>query len=134
MSTINQSYTGTPVYGNTGSGNKSMEGSGHLFRTFVFGTQANRKLLWIVLLGSIVQLAIFKLCYPFPDFISDSYNYIESAANNLNVNLWPIGYAKFLVLIHQISYNDTLLVTIQYFLLQSSLLYFFYTINYLYRL
>lgn len=110
-----------------------MKGSGHLFRTFVFGTQVNRKLLWIALIGSIIQLTVFKLCYPFPDFISDSYNYIESAANNLNVNLWPIGYAKFLALVHQISYSDTLLVAIQYFLLQSSLLYFFYTIKYLYR-
>lgn len=99
----------------------------------VFADKVNRTYLRIALLGSIIQLILFKLCYPFPDFMSDSYNYIESAASHLNVNIWPVGYAKFLYLVHSISYNDTLLVVIQYFLVQLSLLYFFYTVKYLYK-
>jgi hypothetical protein len=65
--------------------------------------------------------------------MSDSYNYIESAANNLNANIWPVGYAKFLILVHLISDSDTLLISIQYGLVQLSLLYFFYTVRYLYE-
>jgi hypothetical protein len=100
---------------------------------FIFGAKANRKLLWVALVGSVVQLIVFKFCYPYPDFISDSYNYIQSAANHLNVNLWPIGYAKFIAFIHLISPSDTLLVATQYILLQISLLSFFYLVKYLYR-
>jgi len=103
------------------------------FLAFVFNEKSNRRFLWIALIGSVAQLILFKLCYPFPDFMSDSYNYIESAALHLNANIWPVGYAKFLSFIHQISYSDTLLVTIQYLLVQLSLLYFFYTVKYLYK-
>jgi hypothetical protein len=105
----------------------------HPFRQFIFGERVNRRYLWIAFAGSIVQLIFFKLCYPYPDFMSDSYNYLESAANNLNANIWPVGYAKFLILIHLISPSDTLLVSIQYGLVQFSLLYFFYTVKYLYK-
>lgn len=101
------------------------------FLSFIW--KEHRRYLWIALLGSIAQLIILKLLFPFPDFISDSYNYIESAALHLNVNLWPIGYAKFLWLVHKIHYSDTFLVAVQYVILQTSLLYFFYTVAYLFR-
>jgi hypothetical protein len=111
----------------------SFPAKGYSFRSFVFKEKSNQRYLWIALIGSIAQLILFKVCYPYPDFMSDSYNYIESAALHLNANIWPIGYAKFLYLVHQISYIDTLLVTIQYLLVQLSLLYFFYTMKYLYK-
>jgi len=104
------------------------------FRQFVFGVEENRKYFTISLLGIVLQLIILKLFFPFPDFISDSYNYIDSAEFNLNVNLWPIGYAKFLSLVHMIHYSDTFLVCIQYIILESALLYFFYTIIYFFQL
>jgi hypothetical protein len=103
------------------------------FKGFVFRSKINCRFLWIALVGSVIQLTIFKLCFPFPDFISDSYDYIESAAMHYDVNLWPIGYAKFIYLIHQITYSDTFLVVVQYALLQISLLYFFFSVNFLYR-
>lgn len=134
MNTINQPPTGIAVMPQIPApNNEAFQIKEHSFRSFVFGDRANRRLLWIALIGSIVQFIIFKLCYPFPDFMSDSYNYIESAALHLNVNLWPIGYAKFLELIHQISYSDTLLVSVQYLIVQLSLLYFFFTVKYLYN-
>jgi len=83
--------------------------------------------IWIVLAVSVVQFILFKLLYPFPDFISDSYSYITAELLNLNVNLWPIGYSRYLSLIHAISHSDTFLVFTQYFLIQCSLLYLFYT-------
>ncbi len=101
--------------------------------SFIWKERINRQYIWITLVGSVIQLILLKLLFPFPDFISDSYNYIESAALHLNVNLWPIGYAKFLWLIHQIHYSDTFLVCVQYVILESALLHFFYTIIYLFR-
>jgi hypothetical protein len=96
-------------------------------------TPSNRPyLLWAVI-AAIVQITIFKIAYPFPDFISDSYDYIESAAYHLNVNLWPIGYAKFLWLVHQVSASDTFLVCVQYFILEAALAYLFFFIIRLFR-
>ena len=94
---------------------------------------SGRRYLLLAIGASIVQIFLFKLAYPFPDFISDSYNYIESAVLHLNVNLWPIGYAKFLWFIHQINYSDTFLIGVQYFLLQAALGYLFFFIRWLFR-
>jgi hypothetical protein len=108
-------------------------GENQSFRVYVFGSRIHRQYIWLALVLSIVQFVAFKLCYPYPDFISDSYNYIESAQHDLNVNLWPVAYAKFLALIHLISPSDLLLVAVQYVLFQSALLYFFISVKFLYR-
>ena len=104
------------------------------FRHYIWKVRANRKcLLWAGGL-SIFQLLIFKYFYPYPDFISDSYSYIFGAVRNLDVNIWPIGYSKFLLLIHHITHSDIALVAIQYFFLELSALYLFFTIRYFYSL
>jgi uncharacterized membrane protein YjfL (UPF0719 family) len=121
------------ISGKSASAEASRQGSQQSLLRFALEKSVNRRYLSIAVVGSIVQLIIFKLCYPFPDFMSDSYNYIESAAFNLNANIWPVGYAKFLIFVHSISHSDLLLVSIQYGLVQLSLLYFFYTILYLYK-
>jgi len=102
-------------------------------RSFVFGVKVNRKYLFIALVGAIVQFVVFKMLYPFPDFISDSYSYIATNIYHMDVNLWPIGYSKFLWMVHLISHSDTWLISIQYLLLEATLVYFFYSILYLYR-
>jgi hypothetical protein len=102
-------------------------------KDYIFGVRAHRRYLWLALILSIAQFVAFKLCYPYPDFISDSYNYIQSAQNHLNVNLWPVAYAKFLVMVHFISPSDLFLVAVQYLLLQAALLYFFFSVKYLYQ-
>ena len=103
------------------------------FSQYVFRVRTQRLYLWLVLLLSIVEFVVFKLCYPYPDFISDSYDYIESAQYHLNVNLWPVAYAKFMALIHTISPSDLLLTAVQYVLLQAALMYFFFSVRYLYQ-
>jgi hypothetical protein len=79
------------------------------------------------------QFIAFKILYPFPDFLPDSYNYIDTASQHLVANVWPVGYGKFLWVIHFINSSDTLLVGIQFFLLGGALLYFFYSILHIFH-
>jgi len=88
---------------------------------------------YIALVAITVQFVIFKIMYPFPDFLPESYNYIDTASQHLAANVWPVGYGKFLWLVHLISHSDTFLIGIQYFLLEAAMAYLFYTILYLYR-
>jgi hypothetical protein len=62
----------------------------------------------------------FKCCYPYADFFTDSYTYIQAAADHNAISYRPIGYSLFLRLIHALSHSDTVLVTIQFLLVQSS--------------
>jgi len=100
------------------------------FFQFIWRNKINRRYLLIALVGTIIQFVIFKLLYPFADFFSDSTSYIFAAQANLDINIWPIGYSKFLRIFHFISYSDTALVAFQYFFLEIASLYLFYTILY----
>lgn len=77
------------------------------YRTFLFPIMAAE---WI----------IFKLCYPYADFFTDSYTYIQSAAGRDAIGYRPIGYAVFLRAVHSIWPSDTFLVTLQYVLVQGA--------------
>jgi len=77
---------------------------------------------------SLACFIVFKMGYPYPDFFSDSYSYLFAAEADLNANIWPIGYSKFLSLVHVFSASGTVLVAIQYFLLQGAALHFFFTV------
>jgi len=103
------------------------------FFTFIIKERANRNYLWIALAGTAVLWVVFKLCYPFPDFFSDSYSYIFAAAANLDVSIWPIGYSKFLYAFHLVSHSDLALVTVQYLLVQLASTYLFFSIVYLFQ-
>lgn len=110
-----------------------LSGEGVSFRKFIFGERQNQKYLLIAIVGGILQFIILKLLFPFPDFISDSYSYIDTATNNMDVNLWPIGYSRFMLAIHQFTNSDTTLLALQHIILELSLIYFFYTVLYFYR-
>ena len=81
----------------------------------------------------ILQFIVFKLLYPFPDFFSDSYSYIFAAYAHLDVNIWPIGYSRFLSLFHWFTHSGTALVAFQYLFFSISGLYFYHTIVYFYH-
>lgn len=85
-----------------------------------------------MLLLLVGQFIIFKLLYPFPDFFSDSYSYIDAAYRHLDVNIWPIGYSKFLWLFHWFTHSATALNFFQYMFLGISALYFYHTLVYFY--
>jgi len=94
---------------------------------FVWKEKVNRKYLVIAIIATLIEFAIFKSQYPFPDFFSDSYSYLYAAYAHLDLNIWPIGYSKFLYYFHCITHSDVGLIATQYFLLVLGALYFFYT-------
>ncbi|HEY0271656.1 MAG TPA: hypothetical protein VGC22_00670, partial [Chitinophaga sp.] len=96
--------------------------------------KVGRKYLAVALLAGIAQFFLFKRLYPFPDFISDSYSYISTNLYHMKVNLWPIGYSIFLDLVHRVTPSHYFLVFCQFLVLQAGLLYFFYTVLYLFEL
>lgn len=102
-------------------------------QSFLLFIKENRRLIRSALIGCFIQFILFKGLYPFADFFSDSYSYIFAAQANLDVNIWPIGYSKFLRLVHFITTSDTALIAFQYFFLELCALYFFLTILYFYK-
>jgi 4-amino-4-deoxy-L-arabinose transferase-like glycosyltransferase len=99
--------------------------------SFILRDKQN-KLYLLALPMAIIEMVIFKILYPFPDFISDSYSYIATNLYHMKVNLWPIGYSIFIGILHAISPSQYLLIFCQYIILVLALLYFFYTILFLY--
>jgi hypothetical protein len=61
------------------------------FGYFILKEKSNRNYLLIAGIACIAQLIIFKLLYPYADFFSDSYSYIQAAAAHYDVSIWPIG-------------------------------------------
>jgi protoporphyrinogen oxidase len=98
------------------------------FSYFVFHQQ--RKFLWMAIALCSLQFIVFKILYPYANYMPDSFAYIDGAARNLDINFWPIGYSKFLRLLNIFSHSDWTLVIFQYCVLQFALLYFLFTILY----
>jgi hypothetical protein len=69
-----------------------------------------------------VEWILFKICYPYADYFTDSYSYIDTAARGDAVGYRPLGYSLFLRLVHAVSASDTVLVTLQYALVQGACL------------
>ena len=84
--------------------------------------------LYIAIPIMIVEWIVFKCCYPFADFFTDSYSYIDSAVNGDAIGYRPVGYSMFLRIVHAISTSDTFLVTLQYILVQGATLGLFLTL------
>ncbi|MBS1597448.1 MAG: hypothetical protein JST75_04440 [Bacteroidetes bacterium] len=103
------------------------------FNDFIFREKKNNRYFFIAAALTIFQFVIFKLLYPFPDFFSDSYSYIYAASAHLDISIWPIGYSKFLAAFHAITHSDTALIFFQYFFLEISAIYFFFSILYFYN-
>lgn len=104
------------------------------FKDYLLKDRLNRTLLAIIGTALIIQFTIFKILYPFASFINgDSYVYLQSAYSNSDVNIYPIGYSKFLRLFSVFSSSDTLLVALQYFMIQASALWFIFTLCFFHR-
>ncbi len=78
--------------------------------------------LTIALPVMAVEWLVFKVYYPYADFFTDSYSYIATASQGDAVGFRPLGYSLFLRLVHAVSDSDTVLVTLQYALVQGACL------------
>jgi len=104
------------------------------FASFLFHSNRNTSYLRLSLIAIIIQFAIFKYWYPFAGFINgDSYVYLETAYHNMSINTYPVGYSNFLRLLSVFTKSDTVVVGIQYMLLQCSILFFLFTLFYFYK-
>lgn len=84
-------------------------------------------------MSSTLSFGWLKVIYPYPNFMPpDSYSYLEAAYSNEFINMWAIGYSKFLRLVSIFSASHFVLVIIQYFLLQVTIVYFLFSIRYLF--
>jgi hypothetical protein len=103
------------------------------FNDFIFKNRTNRKYWGIALAGIVLQFIVFKICYPFADFFSDSYTYISVAENHTEISFRPVGYSRFLASVHKFTTSDTALVFIQYLVLLLGALFLFFTIRYFFN-
>jgi protoporphyrinogen oxidase len=97
---------------------------------YLWNNRTNRA-WWITAFAVfVIQFILFKIRYPFANYMPDSYYYLEAAATNADVNIWPVAYSKFLRLISVFTHSDKIVVGIQYFFMQVSALTFLFTLFY----
>jgi len=107
---------------------------GNFFKDFIRHNSLHRHLYWFITGAVIIQFAVFKYFYPFASYIhGDSFYYIEGAAKNLDINLYLIGYSKFLRLFSVFSNSDLTLTLFQYLLIHSSGLFLLFSLFHFYK-
>jgi hypothetical protein len=101
------------------------------FKTWLIRDAENRLLLKFSALAFVISFAWLKVLYPLPNFMPpDSNSYLEAAFDNEFINLWAIGYSKFVRLVSSLSNSHFVLLLLQYILVQLSLIYFLFSIRY----
>ncbi|NIG57135.1 hypothetical protein [Chitinophaga sp. Cy-1792] len=99
------------------------------FRGSFFAYSYNRLIVGIAIISAVISLIVFKQWYPFADVTPDTTAYIDTASRHLDAAFWPVGYSKFLMLVHTISSSETVLVCIQYMLLQLAAFFLYFSIS-----
>ncbi|MDR3714160.1 MAG: hypothetical protein P4L51_15180 [Puia sp.] len=103
------------------------------FKNFLFKDRSNKNIIGLSLIAIVIQFLIFKYFYPFASYIhGDSFVYLDTAYQNLSINSYMIGYSMFIRAFSVFSSSDVALVWFQYLLLQSSGLFFLFTLFYFY--
>jgi hypothetical protein len=113
------------------SNNSSYMPNNRKFGYFLF--QENR---WVVLVSvgiTPVLFVIMKLLFPHALIWPDSNQYIRTALNNAELTAWPIGYPKFLQFVHAIIPKDWAIVLLQYILLETAILFLYFTVCFFFR-
>jgi hypothetical protein len=104
-----------------------------IFTQFLFHNRRNRMILYLAGAAILIQFIIFKYLYPFANYIdADSFAYLKAADKNLIINFYPVGYSKFLRLVSVFAKPDIILVSIQFLMIQCSMLFLLFTIFYFY--
>ncbi len=94
----------------------------------------NKVYIWSALCVSILLLTGFKIIYPYPNMVLDSYYYVLGAINHADVSPWAIGYSWFLRVLGIFTHSPLALVVFQYLLLAASLIVLFLTLTEILRL
>lgn len=104
------------------------------FKDFLFNSRKHRIMLAVIAVAIVGQFAIFKYLYPYASYIhGDSFSYLETAYNNLDINTYMVGYSRFLRLFSVITSSDLALTAFQYILIQVGALLLLLTIFYFYK-
>jgi protoporphyrinogen oxidase len=101
------------------------------FLDYLWNTRTNRAWWIIGFIAFLLEFIFFKFHYPYANYMPDSYSYLEAAASNVDVNMWPVAYSKFLRLVSVFTHSDLIVVGLQYFLMQISSLIFLFSLLYL---
>jgi hypothetical protein len=104
------------------------------FLPFVFRNTTNLIYVGLCVSISIAIWVVFKVFYPNPNVIFDSYYYIYAAYFNENVSAWPVGFSKILRLIGMFSRSIDAVLIVQYVFLQLSFLYLFFSTRYFFKI
>jgi len=88
----------------------------------------------VIMAIMIIQFILLKSLYPFSNYMPSSYSYLETADMNLDINIWPVGYSKFLRFFSAFTHSDTALTAFQYFFLTTCSLYFAFTTSRIFQL
>lgn len=108
--------------------------TGLSFKNYLLNTRENKIYLLGAAIAVIIQFTVFKYLYPFASFINgDSYVYLETAYHNLSINVYPVGYSNFLRLFSVFTKSDTALIFCQYLTLQTSILFFLFSLFFFYQ-
>lgn len=104
------------------------------FLRYLTSNDSNHILIILsVILTSLLWL-VFKCAYSIPYFSYDSYDYLNAAFANIEPNYHPNGYSKFLDWMQHLAHSKYLLVTVQYCMIQGSLLLLLLSLKYFWRL
>lgn len=103
------------------------------FKQYIWKDNENKMFILVTGFAFFSLFYIFSKCYPFPNFLPDSYSYIDAATQNVSINMWPVGYSKFLRFVSVFNQTDKGLFFVQYLILEASILFFLITIRYLFN-
>lgn len=101
------------------------------FRQFIW--REHKDMLVIFSLSMAIVFIVYKIVYPFPSFMPDSYFYISMAYSKYTLvpDLWPVGYSWFLRTLHFVTASPYLFVLLQYLLLELCCLWLVFTLFYI---
>ncbi len=101
------------------------------FKTYL---ASNKKLIYTWLGISFAAFALLKVLFPYPDFFSDSFSYVQDAVNNNGFGFRPQGYPEVLLFLKNLSPSAGLVTFTQYLLFTFSSMLCVMICGYLYRL
>lgn len=101
------------------------------FRDFIF--REHKFLMYGIIAFLVLHFIFLKILYPHTLVVGDGHHYIRVANNNLEISGWPIGYPKFLAAVHWVVKGDWIICAMQYILMESVVVYFYFTVRFILR-